>query len=70
MIGSKKNIGSKTGGVYARRTSETSPDNEEIIWNYKDKGWEKDTNKDINLRCINRAGSLSVRKIGKRSIPG
>ena len=56
LIGSRDNIGTNVAGVYASRISGHGPDSEEVMWNYRDNGWKKDTAKDIEVKCINDQG--------------
>ena len=56
LIGAKGRIGGEIAGVYARKISETSPDNKEIIWNYSNDGWKVDVEKDIKVICVKDFG--------------
>merc|ERR1712061_945897 len=49
LIGRKQKIGGDVAGVYASRILGSGPDNGDIIWNYSNKGWKKDSAKDIKV---------------------
>merc|ERR1712083_680237 len=51
-IGSMKNIGKDSGGIYARRIKEKGPDYDNLNWYYRSKRWKSDDKKDISIKCL------------------
>ena len=58
LIGSSSNIGTDTAGVYASKISGSGPDNEELIWHYRNNEWITDSGNDIKVQCIDNAGIM------------
>ena len=58
LIGSQENKGTSVAGVYALSIPGSGPDNPKTSWNYRNKGWNKDSNKDIKVQCIDNAGII------------